>query len=69
LIHELTLFARRGLAQQRDASVAMMIVGVVREDLLPDLEREVLDTSALGHCFWQFLAQGNQSLAPAGYVW
>jgi hypothetical protein len=64
----LTLFTWRRFAQQRDTSVAMMIVGVVREDLLPDLEREVLDASALGNRFWQPLAQCNQSLAPAGNV-
>jgi len=68
LLQEATLLAGRRLAQQRDASVPMMIVHVVPEELLPDLERQVLDTSALRVCLRERLAQSNQSLSPPGNV-
>src|SRR5688572_14865342 len=67
-LHQSALLAWRRLAHQRDASVTMMVVEVVREDLLPYLERQVLGTGSLGFCLRQRSAQRNQLLPPAGDV-
>jgi hypothetical protein len=56
LRHKTTLLAWSSLAQQRDASVPMMVVDVVDEDPLRDTEREVLDAAALCLCSRQCLA-------------
>src|SRR6185436_111387 len=67
-LQEAALLAGRCLAQKRDASIAMMVVGVVPEDLLPHLERQVLGPRPLDLGLRQRLAQCDQSLSPAGHV-
>jgi len=67
LRYQAALLTRRRLGPQSDDSVAMMVVAVVPEDLLPHLEREMRRRARDLH-LRQGATEGNQPFAPPCHV-